>query len=171
MKKSIKTSEILAVSQMLDTAKYTELEKADKSKLLRITLAMKEVTDKFNEDTKTVAEKLKKSDFKDYDEHLSKVQEYERLQQTKGDMSKAPIGAAEHDKFMKEEYIPFNELVNETMKPYAEKEISLDVEFLSESAFDALMSSNDWTIGQVKFLAGYIRDEKKDEQKAEKKKK
>lgn len=168
--KKIKVSEIIAVSQMLDTAKYTELEKADKSKLLRITLAMKDVTDKFNEDTKTVAEKIKKSDFKDYDEHLSKVQEYERLQQTKGDMSKAPIGAAEHDKFMTEEYIPFNELVNETMKPYADKEISLDVEFLSESAFDALMSSNDWTIGQVKFLAGYIREEKKDEVKAEKKK-
>ena len=168
--KKIKVSEIIAVSQMLDTAKYTELEKADKSKLLRITLAMKEVTDKFNEDTKTVAEKLKKSDFKDYDEHLSKVQEYERLQQTKGDMSKAPIGAAEHDKFMKEEYIPFNELVNETMKPYAEKEISLDVELLSEPAFDALMSSNDWTIGQVKFLAGYIREEKKDEQKDKKRK-
>ena len=158
--KKMKVSEIIAVSQILDSAKYTELEKADKSKLLRITLAIKEVTDKFNEDTKTVAEKLKKSDFKDYDEHLSKVQEYERLQQTKGDMSKAPIGAAEYDKFMKEEYIPFNELVNETMKPYAEKEISLDVELLSESAFDSLMASNDWSLGQVKFLAGYIRESK-----------
>lgn len=169
--KKIKVSEIIAVSQILDSAKYTELEKADKSKLLRLTLAFKDVTDKFNEDTKTVAEKIKKSDFKDYDEHLLKVQEYERLQQTKGDMSKAPIGAAEHDKFMNEEYIPFNELVNETMKPYAEKEISLDVELLSESAFDGLMSSNDWTIGQVKFLAGYIREEKKDKSKEEKKKK
>lgn len=169
--KKIKVSEVIAVSQILDSAKYTELEKADKSKLLRLTLAFKDVTDKFNEDTKTVAEKIKKSDFKDYDEHLSKVQEYERLQQTKGDMSKAPIGAAEHDKFMNEEYIPFNELVNETMKPYAEKEISLDVELLSESAFDGLMSSNDWTIGQVKFLAGYIREEKKDKSKEEKKKK
>ena len=169
--KKIKVSEVIAVSQILDSAKYTELEKADKSKLLRLTLAFKDVTDKFNEDTKTVAEKIKKSDFKDYDEHLLKVQEYERLQQTKGDMSKAPIGAAEHDKFMNEEYIPFNELVNETMKPYAEKEISLDVELLSESAFDGLMSSNDWTIGQVKFLAGYIREEKKDKSKEEKKKK
>lgn len=169
--KKIKVSEIITVSQILDSAKYTELEKADKSKLLRITLAMKEVTDKFNEDTKTVAEKLKKSDFKDYDEHLSKAQEFERIHQSNGDMSKAPIGAAEYDKFLKEEHIPFNELVNETMKPYAEKEISLDVELLSESAFDGLMSSNDWTIGQVKFLAGYIREEKKDETKAEKKKK
>ncbi len=169
--KKIKVSEIIAVSQILDSAKYTELEKADKSKLLRLTLAFKEVADKFNEDTKTVAEKLKKSDFKDYDEHLSKVQEYDRLQQTKDDMSKAPIGAAERDKFMKEEFIPFNELINETMKPYAEKEVSLDVELLSESAFDALMSSNDWTIGQVTFLAGYIREEKKDKPKEEKKKK
>lgn len=167
--KKIKVSEVVAVSQMLDSAKYTELEKADKSKLLRLTLALKDVTDKFNKDTQTVAEKIKKSDFKDYDEHLSKVQEYERLQHSKGDMSKAPIGAAEHDRFMKEEFIPLNELVNETMKPYAEKEISLDVELLSESAFEALMASNDWTIGQVKFLADYIREEKKNEPKAEEK--
>lgn len=171
--KKIKVSEIIAASQILETAKYTKMEDADKSKLLRITLALYDVADKFNADTKKVADKLKESDFKDYDEHLRKAQEYQEILRTHGDMSKSPIGAAEYQKFINEEFNPLNKLVNDTMKPDAEKEVEIKEEALSESAFDKLMASNDWNISEVRFLSGIIREEPKveEESKPEEKKK
>ena len=102
--KKIKVSEVLLVSRILNPAKYTELANSDKAKLLRIILTMKDAADKFEADTKVVVDKLKESDYKDYDEHLAKAQEYENLLRTNGDMSKSPIGAAEYDKFIKEEF-------------------------------------------------------------------
>ena len=83
--KKIKVSEIILISHVLETAKYTELEKDDKVKLLRIILTMKDAADKFEADTKVVVDKLKASDYKDYDEHLANAQEFERLQRTNGD--------------------------------------------------------------------------------------
>ena len=88
----------------------------------------------------------------------AKAQEYENLLRTNGDMSKSPIGAAEYEKFIKEEFQPLNKLVDETMKPRAEKEV--EIETLSESAFEALMASNDWTIGQVLSLRNYLVEDK-----------
>ena len=156
--KKIKVSEIILVSRVLAPAKYTELANSDKAKLLRIILTMKDAADKFEADTKVVVDKLKESDYKDYDEHLTKAQEYENLLRTNGDMSKSPIGAAEYEKFIKEELQPLNKLVDETMKPSAEKEV--EIETLSESAFEALMASNDWTIGQVLSLRNYLVEDK-----------
>lgn len=172
--KKIKVSEVLLVSRVLNPAKYTELANSDKAKLLRIILTMKDAADKFEADTKVVVDKLKESDYKDYDEHLAKAQEYENLLRTNGDMSKSPIGAAEYEKFIKEEFQPLNKLVDETMKPNAEKEV--EIETLSESAFEALMASNDWTIGQVLSLRNYLVEEKREaaapaEDKAKKSKK
>lgn len=158
--KKIKVSEVLLVSRILNPAKYTELANSDKAKLLRIILTMKDAADKFEADTKVVVDKLKESDYKDYDEHLAKAQEYENLLRTNGDMSKSPIGAAEYEKFIKEEFQPLNKLVDETMKPNAEKEV--EIETLSESAFEALMASNDWTIGQVLSLRNYLVEEKRE---------
>ncbi len=161
--KKIKVSEIILVSQILKTAKYTELANSDKAKLLRITLAMKDVADKFEADTKAVADKLKETEFKTYDEHLAKAQEYENLLRTKGDMSKSPIGAAEYEKFIEEELKPLNKLVDDTMKPSAEKEVEIKEEPLSESAFENFMASNDWTIGQIVYLRSYLVEDKKKE--------
>ena len=162
--KKIKVSEVLLVSRILNPAKYTELVNSDKANLLRIIITMKDAADKFEADTKAVVDKLKESDYKDYDEHLAKAQEYENLLRTNGDMSKSPIGAAEYEKFIKEELQPLNKLVDETMKPNAEKEV--EIETLSEPAFEALMASNDWTIGQVLSLRNYLVEDKAKEDAA-----
>jgi hypothetical protein len=159
--KKIKVSEVLLVSRILNPAKYTELEKDDKVKLLRIILTMKDAADKFEADTKVVVDKLKESDYKDYDEHLAKAQEYENLLRTNGDMSKSPIGAAEYKQFIEKEFQPLNKIIDDTMKPHAEKEV--EFEPLSESAFEKFMASNDWTIGQVVSLRSYLVEDKKKE--------
>ena len=81
-------------------------------------------------------------------------------------MTKAPIGAAEYQKFITEEFNPLNKLINDTMKPDADKEIEIKEDMLDEAAFDKLMASNDWNVSQVVFLSGIIR-EKEEEKKEE----
>lgn len=167
MKKNIKTSEILAAYNILNSAKYGSMEEGDKIKVWKITRALKPIATKFDEDSKDAAEKFKPTD-KDFDEKLQKAQEYERIISTpKADASKLPMGAAEYDAFIKE-FKAYNKLVEEAVKEFANKEIEVDIDAISDDTFGKLMSSNEWTLGQAVALSEIIVA---DEVKVEKKKK
>ena len=167
MKKTIKTSEILAAYNVLNAAKYGSMSDEDKIKVWKITRALKPIATKFDEDSKDAAEKFKPKD-KDFDEKLQKAQEYERITHTpKPDASKLPMGAAEYDAFIKE-FKAYNKLVEEAVKEFANKDIELEIDAISDDTFGKLMSSNEWTMGQAVALSEIIVA---DEVKAEKKKK
>ena len=156
MKKSIKTSEILAAYNVLNSAKYGSMEDADKIKVWKITRALKPIATKFDEDRKDAAEKFKPKD-KDFDEKYQKAQEYERIiRDPKADTKKLPMGAAEYDEFIKKVWQPYNKLVNDTIKEFAEKEVKVSFEPLNDDAFGKLMSSNEWTMGQAVALSEII---------------
>ena len=152
MKKiKVKTSEILAAYNVLNGAKFGSLDDADKVKVWKIARAMKPVATKFEDDNKDAAEKFK-ADIKDFDDTLFKAQEYEKLVRENGDMQKAPIGAAEYNAFI-EKFKHYNELVGKAVEEFANKEVSLSFEALSEDAFGKLMASNpDWKMAQVILL-------------------
>ena len=167
MKKIIKTSEILAAYNILNTAKYGSMEDGDKIKVWKITRALKPIATKFDEDSKDAAEKFKPKD-KDFDEKLQKAQEYARIIRTpKADASKLPMGAAEYEAFI-EKFKAYNKLVEEAVKEFANKEIEVDIDAISDDTFGKLMSSNEWTMGQAVALSEIIVA---DEVKAEKKNK
>ena len=167
MKKIIKTSEILAAYNILNTAKYGSMEDGDKIKVWKITRALKPIATKFDEDSKDAAEKFKPKD-KDFDEKLQKAQEYARIIRTpKADASKLPMGAAEYEAFI-EKFKAYNKLVEEAVKEVANKEIEVDIDAISDDTFGKLMSSNEWTMGQAVALSEIIVA---DEVKAEKKNK
>jgi hypothetical protein len=69
MTKKIKTSEILAAYNTLNSAKYGSMDDADKIKVWKITRVLKPIATKFDEDSKDAAEKMKPKD-KDFDEKL-----------------------------------------------------------------------------------------------------
>ena len=79
MKKTVKTSEILSTFNVLSNAKYGKMEDSDKIKVWKICRKLKPIATKFDEDTKDAAEKMKPTE--DFDERLSKAQQYERTQQ------------------------------------------------------------------------------------------
>jgi hypothetical protein len=156
MKKSIKTSEVLAAFNVLNTAKYASLEDADKIKVWKIARTLKPVATKFEEDSKDAAEKMKPEIEGGFDEMLGKAQEYERMRRDQNaDMSKLPIGAAQYEAFI-EEFKKYNNLVGDAVKEFSEKEVEIEFEPLSEDAFGKLMSSNDWTMDKVVALAEII---------------
>ena len=149
MKKTIKTNEVLEVFNLLNGAKDGKLEDSDKIKVWKITRILKPVATKFEDDTKDAAEKFKEG-YKDLDERLQQAQEFEKAQRDESiDASKLKMGAAEYQAFIKGDWADYNKTVSEAVKEFAEKEVEVEFEPITEEVLGKLMSSNDWSFGQA----------------------
>ena len=146
MKKTIKTERVLTAFRVLNTAKYTKMSDEDKIKVWKIARALKPVADKFEDDSKDAAEKFKPTE--DFAERLQKAQEFERMRNAGEDMANAPMGAAEYGEFLKE-FQKYNQTVGEAVKEFAEKEVEVEFDVLTEEAFGKLMASNEWEMAQT----------------------
>lgn len=152
-KMTLKTDKVLKAYNIISQAKYTKLDDVDKIKVWKIARALKPVATKYDEDTKDAAEKLKPEGF---DDDLRKAQEYERVTKDKeADASKLEMGAAEYGKFIKK-LKEMNKLVADALKEFANKEVDIDFEPISEDAFTKLMASNDWTMDQAVIIGELI---------------
>jgi hypothetical protein len=155
-KTTTKTEGVLNAYRVLSTAKYSKMDDADKIKVWKIARTLKPVADKFEDDSKDAAEKFKPSE--DFDEKLQKAQEYERIaKEPDVDASKLPISASEYSEFVKE-FQNYNKLVNNAIKEFADKDVEIEFEQLSEDAFGKLMASNEWDMSQVVFLDGIVTE-------------
>lgn len=147
MKTKITTEKVLNAYRIISGAKYTKMDDADKIKVWKIARALKPVATKFDEDSKDAAEKMKPSE--DFADNLQKAQEFERITKEKDfDASKLPMGAAEYNEFIKK-LQDYNRLVGEAVKEFADKEVEIEFEPLSEESFGKLMASNEWTMEQT----------------------
>lgn len=147
MKTKITTEKVLNAYRIISGAKYTKMDDADKIKVWKIARALKPVADKFEDDSKDAAEKMKPSE--DFADNLQKAQEFERITKEKDfDASKLPMGVAEYNEFIKK-FQDYNRLVGEAVKEFAEKEVEIEFEPLSEESFGKLMASNEWTMEQT----------------------
>ena len=150
----MKTEDVLKAYNVISTAKYGKLDDVDKIKVWKIARAMKPVAEKFRDDSEDAQQKMKPTE--DFDEQLQKAQQYEvEIRKPDCDASKLPIGAAEYGQFL-DEFKSYQKLVNDTIKEFAEKEVSLEFDPVSEDAFGKLMASNDWTLDQVATLGEII---------------
>lgn len=153
-KQTIKTEKVLNAYRVLSTAKYSKMADEDKIKVWKIARTLKPVADKFDDDSKDAAEKFKPSE--DFDERLANAQEFERLRRDENaDMTKAKIGAAEYGKFV-EEFQKYNKLVGDAIKDFADKDVEVEFEKLSEDAFGKLMASNELTMEQTIMIGSII---------------
>ena len=153
MKKTVKTSEILSVYQIVGNAKYGKMSDEDKIKVWKIARLLKPVAMKFEDDRKDAFENLKPEDC-DFDGRLAKAQEYERLVKAKQPTIDV-MTTAEYDAFI-EVFKDYNKLVGEALKELADKEVELDFEPLSEDAFGKLMASNEWSVAQAMEAGDFI---------------
>lgn len=151
---NVKTEKVLAAYRTLSTAKYTKLEDADKIKAWKIARKLKPVATRFEEDSQDAADKMKPSE--DFDARLQKAQEYERIiRQPDFDAKSLPMGAAEYNDFLTE-FQSYNRLVNDAVKDFADKEVELEIEPLTEDAFGKLMASNEWMMEQAVVLGDIV---------------
>lgn len=150
----IKTADALKAFNVLGTAKYSKLEDGDKVKVWHLFRKLKPMAEKFEDDSRDAAERMKPEG--DFDDRLAKAQSYEQIvKRNDGDSEKLPMGAAEYGAFI-EEWKRYNKLVNDAVKEFGEKEVEIEVELLTEDAFGKLMASNDWTMGQAAALEYFV---------------
>ena len=156
MKKSMKTEEVLKLFNIIGNAKYGKMDDADKIKVWKIARKVKPIASKFEEDTKDAAEKFK-ADYKDFDARLQKAQEYERAKQQGKDTAEI-MRDADYQNFIKD-FKDYQNLVNKAIKEFADKEVEVDFDTISEDAFGKLMASNEWNMEQTMTLGDLIVDE------------
>lgn len=141
MKQKIKTEKVLSAYKVLSTAKYGKLDDEDKVNVWKIARVLKPIADKFDDDVKDATDKM--MPYENYSEDIQKAQEYEQNEGVGCDMTKE-----EYRKFILS-FKSYNELVGKAVKEFAEKEVELEFNGLSENAFGKLMSSNEWTVEQA----------------------
>lgn len=152
-KKSISTEKVLSAYQVLGTAKFGKLDDADKIKVWKIARKLKPVATQFEEDSKDAAEKLKPEGF---DERLQNAQEYERVtKDANADASSLKMGPSEYAEFIRD-LQKLNKTTAEAVKEFADKEIEIEFEPISEDTFAKLMASNDWTVEQTMIIGDLI---------------
>lgn len=152
MKKTVKTSEILSTFNVLSNAKYGKMEDSDKIKVWKICRKLKPIATKFDEDTKDAAEKMKPTE--DFDERLSKAQQYERTQQQQKPTDNI-MRMEDYENFIKD-FKEYQKLINDAVKEFADTEVEVEFDVLSEESFGKLLASNDWTMAQVTTLGDFI---------------
>lgn len=143
MKKTVKTEDVLGAWRIISTAKYNKMADEDKVKVWKISRILKPIATKFEEDSKDAADKLKP--YEDFEQRFQKAQEYEKA--IKED-EVTPMTKEEYSKFI-EDLKQYNKLVNNAVREFADKEVEIEFEPLSEEAFGKLMASNDWNMEQV----------------------
>ena len=153
MKKLVKTSEILNVYQIIGQAKFGKMTDEDKIKAWKIARKLKPVATKFDEDRKDAVDKFKDG-IENFDERLQKAQEYVRLKEEQKPTIDV-MTTADYDAFISE-FKEYQKLVNDAVKEFADKEVEVEFDLLSEDAFGKLIASNDWTMGQVTLLGDFV---------------
>lgn len=161
MKKTIKTKDVLAAYRLLGTAKYTQLDNADKIRVWKIASQMKPLAEKYDELRGDAAMKFK-PETEGFDKMLEKAQKFERIVRLPNvKREDLPMGAAEYDRFIVDVMTPYDRLVDKALQPFVDKEVKLDIDELSEEAFGALIGSNDWIMDQIIDLGNLIMNRKK----------
>jgi len=151
-KMTLTTEEVLKAYNVLNTAKYGELDDADKVRLWKIARALKPVAVKYDEDSKDAAEKMKPEGF---DEKAIKWNET-RDKSVAGIKDGLPMTQQEFLDFLYHVLNPYNKNVNDALDGFKKKEVELEFDALSEDSFGKLMSSNGWTMEQVTMVDDII---------------
>jgi len=147
----IKTEKVLAVYNILKDASYQKMTDDDKIKLWKVARLLKPTATKFEDDCNDASKKLKSEGF---DERLEKAKDYE-LKKRQGDTD-LPLTEVEYMTFINGEWAKFNRLIADAIKEFADEEVELEFEPLTEEAFACLMSSNNWKMDQAMTVSELI---------------
>ena len=152
MKKiSIKTEKALGIYNVLKNAAYQKCSDDDKVKVWKAYRALYPIATKFEDDYRDAAEKLKPEGL---DATLEKAKSYEQKKR-KGD-NDLPMTDEEYLAFINGDWAKFNQLMAKAVKEFADVEVELEFEALSEEGFIKLMASNNWTMEQTRIVSEFI---------------
>lgn len=135
----MKTSTIIEVYQLLNTAKLTKMESKEKFQVIKIMRAMKPVAEEWDSFVKTIDEKLKGEN---HEEMLSKAQQWQK----EGEKTTLSID----ERMAVNEYFgKFDHERKQLVASEQSKEVNIIFDKLTEEAFERLVDSNDFNVGQI----------------------
>lgn len=135
----MKTIDIVKAYRIINDAKLTKMEDADKFKVIKATRQLKPVAASFDEFVKEAQERLKPEGWDDMQKKARKWQE-------DGDKSTLTV---EERREINRYFTDYNAKVEECVKEEAEKEPELTYEHLSEEAFGKFIASNDYDVRTI----------------------
>lgn len=152
MKKTIKTEKVLEAFNILQGAKSTNLSTEERIKVWKISRILAPIAERMDADGKDAAEKFKEG-FENFDERLAKAQEYMAKSKDKNvDAKTLPMGAAEFEEFKEGDWKAYSLILKKALDEFAQKEIEVMFEPISENTLIKLMESNDWTFEYLNIL-------------------
>jgi hypothetical protein len=145
MKMKTNVEKVAQVYDILNAAKYSKLNDDERIELWKITRAMKPVALKLKEDIQDAAQHMKPSD--DFDQRLAIARQYEQAQRDGKEFDK--LNKEDYDAFI-HEWREYSKLVDTAVKEFADEEVEIDIEPISEETLSRLMASNpDWNMGKT----------------------
>lgn len=135
----MKTIEIVKAYRIINEAKLTKMEDADKYKVIKAIRALKPIVTSFEDFTKDAQERLKGEEF-------ANMQKKAEQWQKEGEKTTLTM---DERIAINRFFTDYNKRVEECVKEEAEKEVSPEYERLSEEAFSKLIGSNDWAVKEI----------------------
>ena len=150
----MKTIEITNIYAVLNEAKLTKMDDADKFKVIKALRVIKPIA-KGYEDLIEEAKNKRKGD--DHDKVTEKAQDWNKDNQGKkvGELTQEQIDELNA---INKYFSDYNSRVENCVKEEAEKEVELTFDKLNEEAFGKLVASNDWTCGQIMALSDAVAE-------------
>lgn len=150
----MKTIEIRNIYEILNEAKLTKMEDADKFKVIKALRSIKPIAKGYEDFIEEAKNKLKDDDF---DKMTERAQAWNKDNQGKkvGELTQKQIDELNA---INTYFAEYNKRVETCLKEEAEKEVELTFDKLSEEAFGKLVASNDWTCGQIMALSDVVAE-------------
>lgn len=123
----------------MNTAKLTKMESKEKFQVIKIMRAMKSVAEEWDSFVKTMDEKLKGDN---HEEMLAKAQQWQK------EGEKTTLSLDER-MAVNEYFSKFNKDRTEMITSEQSKEVNIIFDKLTEEAFERLVDSNDFNVGQI----------------------
>ena len=152
MIKKTKAENVAQVFNILNAAKYSKLNDDERISLWKITRAMKPVALKLKDDIQDAAQHMKPS--ADFDRRLTIARQYEQAQRDGKEFDK--LSKEYYDAFINE-WKDYSKLVDTAVKEFADEEVEINIEPITEETLSRLMASNEsWTMEKAVIVSDMI---------------
>lgn len=138
----MKVKNVVEAYKLLGNAKTTNLDDADKGKILKARKSMRPIADEFEAFLKDAQEMFKPEDWEEVQKKLSQWQQ-EGEKTTLSEEERIAINKA---------LIGYQSAIDKAVKAELDKDVEIEIEKLSEGSDIKLMSANDWTPNQLELI-------------------
>ncbi len=150
----MKTKDLVSAYNLLNEAKLTKMEDADKFKVIKALRVMKKTAKDYEDFAEDAQKKLQGENHEEMQKRAQEWNEKHKGAKISDLTTEEQTELADINKYYKE----YGDKVAACVNEEAEKDVKTEFDKLSEDAFSKLVASNDWTCGQIMQLSDVIAE-------------